>query len=375
MEDLYQLLEVSRDASQADIKKSYRQLVRKYHPDTHPGDKEAEEKFKKINAAYSVLSDPDKRAKYDRFGSADGADPFSGGMGGADFGDIFGDLFSQVFGGGFGSRTQADPNAPRRGDSLEMMLDVTLIEAAQGVAREIEVPRWENCGTCGGSGAKPGTSPETCSSCGGTGRKRVMQNTLFGRMVSETVCPECGGRGKIIKEKCPDCGGRGQIRRKHKLEVKVPPGVERGTRLRIPGAGEAGVNGGQPGDLYLVINVGDSKQFDRDGADLHTRLVLNYPQAVLGAEVEIDTLLDGKQKLSVPAGTIPGHVLKMRGQGMPRLGRAKSRGDLYIHVFVDIPSKLTDRQRELITQLADEMDTPVSSGEPGFFDKFKKLFD
>lgn len=373
LEDLYQILGVARDASPAEIKKAYRQLARQYHPDANPGDKEAEERFKKINAAYSVLSDPEKRARYDQFGSADGSDPFGGGFGG-DFGDLFGDLFSQVFGGGMGRR-QADPNAPRRGADLEMSLRVSLLEAANGVTHTLEVPRWEACGTCSGSGAKAGTSPETCATCGGRGQVEQVQRTLFGQFVSVTVCPNCQGRGKTIREKCSDCGGRGQVRRKHKLEVKVPAGVERGTRLRITGAGEAGVNGGPQGDLFLLIDVEPSKDFDRDGADLHTRLLLTYPQAVLGAEVELATLIDGVEKVEVPAGTAHGQVLKIRGKGMPRLRGPRGRGDLYAHVLIDIPSRLTDRQRELITELAGEMETPVGTGEPGFFEKFKKLFD
>lgn len=374
MEDLYQILGVARDASQAEIKRAYRQLARQYHPDANHGSGEAEEKFKKINAAYSVLSDPEKRARYDQFGSADGSDPFGGGGFTGDFGDIFGDLFAQVFGGGMGRR-QADPNAPRRGGDLEMALSVSLLEAANGVTRTLEVPRWEACEGCGGTGAKPGTSPETCSVCGGRGQVEQVQRTLFGQFVSVTVCPECQGRGKIVREKCSDCGGRGQVRRKHKLEVKVPAGVERGTRLRISGAGEAGVNGGPQGDLYLLIDVKPDKTFERDGADLHTRLLLTYPQAVLGAEVEVSTLIDGVEKIGVPAGTSHGQVLKVRGKGMPRLRGPRGRGDLYVHVYVDIPSKLTDRQRELITELAGEMKTPVGSGGPGLFEKFKKLFD
>jgi len=374
LEDLYQILGVARDASQAEIKRAYRQLARQYHPDANHGSGEAEEKFKKINAAYSVLSDPEKRARYDQFGSADGADPFGGGGFTGDFGDIFGDLFAQVFGGGMGRR-QADPNAPRRGGDLEMALSVSLLEAANGVTHTLEVPRWEACEGCGGTGAKPGTSPETCSVCGGRGQVEQVQRTLFGQFVSVTVCPECQGRGKIVREKCPDCGGRGQVRRKHKLEVKVPAGVERGTRLRITGAGEAGVNGGPQGDLYLLIDVKPDRAFERDGADLHTRLLLTYPQAVLGAEVEVSTLIDGVEKIGVPAGTSHGQVLKVRGKGMPRLRGPRGRGDLYVHVFIDIPSRLTDRQKELITELAGEMKTPVGSGEPGFFEKFKKLFE
>ncbi|MFC2594651.1 MAG: DnaJ C-terminal domain-containing protein [Fretibacterium sp.] len=223
--------------------------------------------------------------------------------------------------------------------------------------------------------AAESAGPETCATCGGRGQVEQVQRTLFGQFVSVTVCPECLGRGKIVREKCPDCGGRGQVRRKHKLEVKVPAGVERGTRLRITGAGEAGVNGGPQGDLYLLIDVKPDKAFERDGADLHTRLLLTYPQAVLGTEVEVSTLIDGVEKIAVPAGTSHGQVLKVRGKGMPRLRGPRGRGDLYVHVFIDIPSRLTDRQRELITELAGEMKTPVGSGEPGLFEKFKKLFE
>ncbi len=375
LEDLYQILGVSREASQAEIKKAYRQLVRQYHPDTNQGDKEKEEKFKKINAAYSVLSDPEKRSKYDQFGTADGNSPFEGGFGGGDFSDLFGDLFAQVFGGGMGRQQQANPNAPRRGNDLEMAIQITLLEAAQGVSHTIEVPRWETCKPCEGSGAKPGTSPETCTTCGGRGQVEQVQRTIFGQFMSVATCPSCQGRGKTIKEKCTDCLGRGQVRKKHKLEVKVPAGVERGTRLRISGEGEAGFNGGPSGDLFLVIDVESHKEFERDGGDLHTRLVLSYPQATLGAVVEVNTLIDGTEKVDVPCGTTHGRVLKVKGKGMPRLRGARGRGDLYCHVFIDVPSKLTDRQRELISELGKELGTPTSGNEPGFFEKFKKLFD
>lgn len=374
MEDLYQILGVSRDASQADIKKAYRQLVRQYHPDTNPGDKSIEEKFKKINAAYDVLGTPEKRARYDQYGSADGAgNPFEG-FGGAGFGDLFGDLFEQVFGGGMGGR-RTDPNAPRRGRDLEMGLSVTLLEAANGVKRDIEIPRMDSCKTCGGTGAKPGTSPQTCSVCNGRGQVEVLQRTPFGQFVSVTPCSHCQGKGKVILEHCADCSGRGQIRVKKNLEVKVPAGVETGTRLRITGEGEGGTNGGSPGDLFLVIDVEAHKDFERDGGDLHSRLVLTYPQAVLGTTVEIATLIDGKEKIEVPSGTTHGRVLKVKGKGMPRLRGPRGRGDLYMHVFIDIPSKLTEKQKTLVEELAKEMQVPVSQHEEGFFDKFKKLFD
>ena len=376
MEDLYQILGVARDASQAEIKKAYRQLVRQYHPDTNRNNPEAEETFKKINAAYSVLGDPEKRSRYDQFGTADGGgNPFEGGFGGG-FGDIFGDLFEQVFGGGMGmGGRRADPNAPRRGSDLEMGVRVTLLEAANGVTRNLDIPRWDDCPNCHGTGAKPGTSPQTCSTCGGRGQVETVQRTPFGQFVSVNTCPRWQGKGKIVQERCDTCSGRGQVRQNHKVEVKIPAGVETGTRLRITGEGEGGLNGGPHGDLFLVLEVERHDDFERDGGDLHSRLVLTYPQAVLGTSMEIQTLIDGKEKIDVPAGTAHGRVLKIKGKGMPRLRGARGRGDLYIHVFIDVPSKLTDKQKGLILELAKEMKVPVGTGEEGIFDKFKKLFD
>jgi len=377
LEDLYEILGVKRDATQDEIKKAYRSLVKQYHPDAHPGDKDVEEKFKKINAAYSVLSDSEKRARYDQFGTADpNSNPF-GGMGGMDLGDLFGDIFSQAFGGGFGgfgsSRRNTNPNSPRRGNDIEMVVNVTLLEAMKGVSREIEVMKWETCQHCNGTGSKPGTKPETCPKCHGSGQVRQAQQSLFGQFVSITTCPDCHGTGKFIKEKCDECGGRGQVRKKHKLEVKIPAGVERNMRLRIPGAGEAGTNGGEAGDLHLIIDVGLDANFERHGSDLHTSLLLTYPQAVLGCETEIKTL-DGKtEKISVPAGTSHGQILKVKGMGMPKVN-SKSTGDLYAHVFIEIPKKLTDKQRELIKSLADEMKAPVNENKTGFTDWLKDKF-
>ena len=376
MEDLYQILGVPRDASQTDIKKAYRKLAIQYHPDNNKGNAEAETTFKKINAAYEVLSDPDKRARYDQFGSIDG-DSFGGGFSGTNFGDLFGDLFSQVFGGGmgFGTSQRHDPNAPQQGGSLEMPLEVTLIEAAQGVAKNIEIPRWEACRTCSGTGAKPGTSPKTCNSCGGRGQVEKRQRSMFGEFVSVGPCLACGGRGKIIIEKCTECGGRGQERKKHIVEVKVPPGVETGSKLRIYGEGNAGTNGGPNGDLFLVMNVKPDKNFERDGGDLHRRLYITYPQAVLGAVVDIETLIDGKERLNIPPGTTHGAKFKIKDRGIARLRSARGRGDLYIHVFIDIPQKISEKERQLIGELASEMKISVGAEEEGFFDKFKKFFD
>lgn len=373
-EDLYQILGVSRDASAAEIKKAYRQLVRKYHPDANPGNKEAEEHFKKINQAYEILSDAQKRAQYDQFGTVGdmpGGSPFDGFGGGV--GDIFGDIFDNLF-GGMGGRRRANPNAPRRGSDLEMEAEVTLLEAAAGVAKEFQIPRWESCGECGGSGAKPGTSPETCPSCGGRGQVETKQNTPFGQFVSVNACPRCGGTGKTIKEKCASCGGAGRVRKNHRVEVKIPAGVDTGTRLRISGEGEPGMNGGSSGDLYLLVSVAEHPDFKRDGADLHSRLVLSFPQAALGCVVPVSLLAGEPESLSIPSGTQPGKIFTLRGKGMPRLRGARGTGDLHVHVTVDVPKKLTDRERALLEELAREMKVEVE--DSGVFSKFfRNLFD
>ncbi len=377
MEDLYEILEVPRNATQADIKKSYRKLVHQYHPDSHPGDKDIEEKFKKINAAYSVLSDPEKRSRYDTYGTTNPNENPFGGMGGVDLGDLFGDIFSGFGGFGFtgaSSGSRRDPNAPTRGDDLEMVFEITLLEASQDTKKNIDVMRWDTCEVCHGSGAKAGTHAETCSRCKGTGQIRQTQQTFLGSMITMTTCPDCRGTGKFIREKCTNCDGVGKIHRKHNIEVKIPAGVSRGTRIRVAGAGEAGTNGGSPGDLYLIADVKPNERFERDGADLHTHLILTYPQAVLGTEAEIENLDSSREKIPVPPGTAHGNVLKVKGRGMPRLNNPRVKGDLYVHVYIDVPTKLTDKQRKLITELASEMKAPVGVNEPGFFDKFRNLF-
>lgn len=380
MEDLYEILGVPKNASQAEIKKAYRELVKKYHPDTHPGDKQVEEKFKKVNAAYTVLNDPEKRARYDQFGTTgpggQGGNPF-GGFGGMDLGDLFGDLFGGGFGGfgGFGGSSRRNPNAPQRGRDIETIIHITLLEAMKGVTRDVEFTKAENCPHCNGTGAKPGTKPETCPHCHGQGQVRQTQSTMFVQFVAVTTCPECRGTGKIIKDKCDECHGTGRIKKKHTRGVKIPAGVASNVRLVIHGAGEDGINGGDSGDLYLVIDVEVDPRFERDGADLHTSLVLTYPQAVLGAEAKIKTLDGTEESITVPAGTSHGQVLKLKGKGMPKMNsKSNASGDLYAHVYIDVPAKLTDKQRELIKALAEEMQAPVNESEPGFFDKFRNLF-
>jgi len=363
--DLYEILGVPRNATQDEIKKAYRRLVRKYHPDANPGDSEAEQRFKEINAAYEILSDPQKRQQYDQFGTIGDAQGGSGPFGPfGGFGDIFGDIFDSIF-GNFGGASQG----PAKGQDIEMRLDVSLEEALTGVSKEISVPRWERCKRCDGTGAEPGYGTKVCSVCGGTGQVEQHRRTPFGSFVSVTVCPECKGKGKIIEKVCGECGGSGKTRVYRKVKVTVPKGVDTGVRLRIQGEGMEGLRGGLPGDLFLVISVASHDIFKREGDNLHMSLHLSFPEAALGCEKEVE-LLDGRYKLDIPQGVQNGHVFKIKGRGMPRL-RRPGRGDCLVHIVVDIPKKLTDKQKGLIEALAKEMNVSVKSG--GFLEKLKNL--
>jgi len=367
--DYYEILGVGRDASQEEIKKAYRRLVRQYHPDANPGNKEAEEKFKLINEAYEVLSDPQKKAQYDQFGFV-GDMPPQGGEGAWDFGnfgDLFGDLFGDFF-GGFGPRRSA--NMPQRGMDLEMPLTVTLREAAYGATKVVYIPKWEKCATCGGSGAAPGSSPERCPVCGGKGQVESRSRSPFGEFVTVRTCQRCGGSGYVINNPCKDCGGRGRTRVRHKVEVKVPPGVDSGTRLRIRGEGDEGQNGGPPGDLYLVIEVEEDPVFKRRGDDLHVTVDVPFPVAALGGKVTVPTL-DGQEEVEISPGTQSGTVKRLKGLGMPRQ-RGSGRGDLVAHINVAVPRNLTDKQKALIEALALEMNVPVKSS--GLLEKIRGLF-
>jgi len=367
--DYYEILGVGRDASQEEIKRAYRKLVRQYHPDANPGNKEAEERFKLINEAYEVLSDPQKKAQYDQFGFV-GDVPPQGGEGPWDFGgfgDLFGDLFGDFF-GGFGSRR--DTRSPQRGMDLEMPLTVTLREAAFGASKVVYIPRWENCRTCGGSGAAPGTSPERCPHCGGKGQVESRSRSPFGEFVTVRTCPHCGGSGKVIKNPCKECGGRGKTRVRHKVEVNIPPGIDTGMRLRIRGEGEEGRNGGPPGDLYLVIEVEEDPVFKRQGDDLHVRVEVPFPIAALGGKISVPTL-EGEEEMEINPGTQSGSIKRLKGLGMPRQ-RGSGRGDLIAHINIAVPRNLTDKQRALIEALAMEMDVPIKAS--GLFDKIKGLF-
>ncbi|MDR1943351.1 MAG: molecular chaperone DnaJ [Synergistaceae bacterium] len=373
--DYYDILGVPRDATADDIKKAYRKMARKYHPDANQGNADAEKKFKEINEAHDVLGDAQKRAQYDQFGYV-GDTPPGGGFGGRDpfggmGGDIFGDIFESFFGGGGGGRSRQNPNATRRGSDLEMSMRITLETAYRGETREVELPREENCSHCAGSGAEPGTSVEKCPACGGGGQVERVTNTPFGQMVQVVPCVQCGGTGRVIKTPCKECRGNGRVRRVRKLDVKIPPGVDTGTRLRISGEGEAGRNGGPPGDLFILIEVSSDSRFQRDGSDLHVKVEIAMPQAALGTTASIPTF-DGVEKLDIPAGTQPGSVLRIKNRGMPSL-RGTGRGDLHIHVRVNVPRNLSERARSLLTELAAEMKLNVAE-DKGLFDRIRDKF-
>ncbi|MGD9666177.1 MAG: molecular chaperone DnaJ [Synergistaceae bacterium] len=372
--DYYEILGVGRGASADEIKKAYRKLTRKYHPDANPGDAEAEKKYKEINEANEVLSDPQKRTQYDQFGYVGDMPPggdfggFGGaGFGGADFGDLFGDLFGSAFGGS--GRRSVDPNAPRRGNDLEYTMQISLEDAFRGVTKKIEVPRLETCPHCGGSGAEPGTKIETCPTCGGRGQVQQTVNTPFGQMAQVTACPTCHGKGKVIKTPCRECRGQGRVRKQHSVDVKIPAGIDTGIRLRVSSQGEAGINGGPSGDLFLLVEVRPDRRFQRKGDDLNTSVDIKYPQAALGCEVKIETF-DGFETLDIPAGTQPGSKLRIKGRGMPRL-RGKGSGDMNILVKVTISKDPSAKERELLEQIAKEMKVDVKNKE-GFFDKIKR---
>lgn len=341
--DYYEVLGVERNASEAEIKKAFRRLARQYHPDVNPGDKKAEEKFKEINEAYEVLSDQDKRSRYDQFGHV-GTDPNGfggfGGFGGGDFGGM-GDIFEMFF-GAQGQRA----SGPQKGSDLRMDLELTFEEAAFGVERDVEVTRTEECPTCQGSGAKPGTHPSRCSACQGTGQVKTTQRTPFGHFQSIKACPDCGGTGKVITTPCTECGGRGRVRRNRKLHIKIPAGVDSGSRIRLSGEGEAGVKGGPRGDLYVYLEVKPHKIFERHGEDIYMEMPITIIQATLGDEVKVPTL-EGNAALKIPAGTQTHTVFRLRGQGIPRL-RGTGRGDMHVRTIVMTPTNLTEEQKKIL---------------------------
>ena len=373
--DYYEVLGVDKSASAEEIRKAYRKVTKENHPDLHPGDKACEERFKEANEAYAVLSDDEKRKKYDQFGHA-AFDPnagFSGGgFGGAgfegfgDLGDIFGDIFGGF--GGFGGSTRSNPNAPRRGENLQTSVSLSFEEAAFGCEKEVPSSRVETCPDCKGSGCAPGTTPEICPDCKGSGTVRTTTRTPFGMAQTTAPCQKCRGTGKIIHQPCKTCRGMGQIRRQHKLKVKIPAGIDDGQAIPLRGQGNAGVNGGPAGDLHVIIQVRPHARLKRDGSSVLLEQEISYAQAALGAEVEVPTL-DGAMNLTIPEGTQSGTVLRMRGRGVPYL-RGSGRGDQFVTVRVSVPRNLTSSQKELLRQFAASMGE--YDGGKNIFGKRKK---
>jgi len=360
--DYYDVLGVSKDATQDEIRRAYRRLARKYHPDVNDSP-EAADHFKEINEAYHVLSDAEKRRAYDRFGHAgvsgtNGFDGFPGFGGFGGFGDIFEDLF------GFGTRTSAQRRrAPQRGADLQTELHISFREAVSGCTKEVEIERLEPCGRCGGSGAEPGTSPVRCPTCDGTGEVRRVQQTILGSFVNVTTCPTCGGRGEVVGTRCAECHGETQVRRTRVLQINVPAGVDDGMRIRLSGEGNIGMNGGPPGNLYVRVHVEKDPDFTRQNDDLIYELPLNISQAALGATVTVPTL-DGEEQIRIQPGTQTGHVIRLRNRGVPHLQRT-GRGDQVIIVRVVTPTKLTDRQRHLLEELAATFDDDANVSNGG----------
>jgi molecular chaperone DnaJ len=359
--DYYEILGVSRNASLDEIKQAFRRLARQFHPDVSK-EPDAEERFKEVNEAYGVLSDPQKRAQYDRFGRAGLGD--LGGM--PDFTMDFADLFEELF-GSFGFSTgRRSRRTPRRGRDLQMQVDLTFEEAIFGVEKEIEFSRDEQCSTCGGSGAEPGTSPQRCQTCGGQGEVRQVRQTFLGSLVQTATCPTCNGRGQVITSPCHTCHGGGLEHKKVTKKVQIPSGVDSGTQIRLAGEGQPGTYNGPAGSLYLVLNVKPHKFFRRRENDILLNLDINVAQAVLGAELEVPTV-DGDEKLRIPSGTQPGKIFTLKGKGVPHLHK-NGRGDQRVIVNVQIPSKLSKEQRELFEKLAETLGTTPQHQEKGFLD-------
>jgi len=368
--DYYEVLGVEKNANDADLKKAYRALAKKYHPDANPGDKEAEAKFKEASEAYAILSDPEKRQQYDTYGHA----AFEGGAGGQGFGgfdfnagnmgDIFGDIFGDLFGGGgFGggfSRGSASHNGPQRGASVRAQVRISFDEMVKGCEKQITLNLKENCPTCNGSGAKPGTQKETCKKCNGSGQVTVTQQSMFGMMRSVRPCPDCGGSGKIIKEKCSDCNGSGYKVERKTLNVTIPAGIESCQSVRISGKGEPGVNGGPRGDLLVEVDVANSNHFERDGIDVYTEEVISYAKATLGGPIRVQTV-DGEIEYEVKAGTKTGTKIRLRGKGIPYVRDNTQRGDHYIILTVEVPSGLTQKQKDALRAYAEAMGEDVDS--------------
>ncbi len=371
--DYYEVLGVSKDASDADIKKAYRKLAKENHPDLNPGDQAAEARFKEINEAYEVLSDGDKKARYDQYGHA-GVDPnfgAGGGFGGEgfDFGDL-GDLFGSFFGGGFGGQRRANPNAPQRGESIRQSLAISFEEAAFGCEKAVTVERYETCETCHGNGCEPGTTPEICPDCHGTGVVQVRRQTPMGVFATSSPCGRCGGKGKIIHQPCKECHGNGAVRRRKTIQASIPAGIDNGQTISIRGQGNAGKNGGQPGDLLITITVRPHELFRREGTSVLCEAPITFAQAVLGAELEIPTI-DGKVKYNLPEGTQSGTTFRLKSKGIPALN-GRGRGDQYVTVYIETPRNLNRDQKEALRKFSETLSDGNYDERKSFFKKFKK---
>jgi molecular chaperone DnaJ len=370
--DYYEVLGISKDATKEEIKRAYRKLARKYHPDVNK-EPDAADKFKEVKEAYEVLSDDNKRAQYDQFGHAgansQGFDGF-GGFGGADDFGGFGDIFDMFFGGGGRRR---DPNAPRQGADLQYTLTLEFEEAIFGKDTEIRIPTEESCSTCHGSGAKPGTNPETCTYCHGTGQLSQEQTTPFGKIVNRRVCHYCQGTGKIIRNKCSTCGGSGKVKKFKTIQINVPAGIDDGQKIRIAGKGEPGINGGPAGDLYVVIRVKPHDFFEREGDHIYCELPIHFTQAALGDEIEVPTV-HGKVKLKIPAGTQTGKMFRLRGKGAPNV-RGRGTGDQIVKVRIVTPTKLSEKQKQLLREFHQlSGNSTLDEEDSSIFKKFKNAF-
>lgn len=370
--DYYDVLGVGKSADATEIKKAYRKLAMKYHPDKNPGDKEAEEKFKEINEAYEVLSDETKRKNYDQFGHEGvngqgfGGDGGFGGQGFGGFDDIFGDIFGDMFGGGFGGGRQRR-RGPERGADIRQRINISFEDAAFGKKVQVKINRSEECDECHGSGAKPGTSKKTCPTCNGSGQVQSVQRTPFGNIASTRTCSTCNGEGEVIDSPCSKCHGKGSIRKTKTIEVDVPAGIDEGQMIKLSGQGELGTRGGPRGDLYIEVSVNAHQLFTREGYDVYLEMPITFAQATLGDEIQVPTL-DGKVQYQVPEGTQTGTVFRLKGKGIPKL-RSNVRGDQYVKVTVEIPTKLNDKQKELVRQFAKECGEEVHERQKSLGDK------
>ena len=379
--DYYEVLGVSKGASDDEIKKAYRKLAKKYHPDLNPGDKTAEQNFKEVNEAYDVLSDKTKKARYDQFGHA-GTDPNYGGAGaggysyygGSPFGDDFdlGDIFSSFFGGFGGGRSRSSANIPRRGSDVECRINITFLEAAKGCTKKVAYYCIENCDECGGTGAKKGTSPKTCGSCGGSGHVVVNQRTPFGVMQTTRTCEKCGGEGVVIESPCTHCGGRKKMRKRCEIEVKIPAGINSKQILNVSGRGNAGTKGGENGDLQIYVNVEPHAIFERKDYDVWCDIPITYAQAALGADLTVPTI-DGKVQYHIHEGTQNGDVFRLKGKGVPKL-HGRGSGDQYVKVHIEVPCNLSESQKDFLRNFEKTLVEKNYQKRKTFFDRLKNLF-